>query len=977
MLLTVPFAGIAEDSGRSLTLLIYLCGSNLETKYGAALADLDEITEACAGNRNITVLVMAGGSEHWSNGMSPEETSVLEIGSRGRRTLQTYPAMNMGDPATLSAFLQYGAQVRPADHYALILWDHGGGPMEGVCYHEQDQIESDNWDRLSLTELDQALRNSPFSDRLHLSWIGFDACLMASLETAALCASYTDYMIASQETEPSSGWNYSFLRQTAEQYDTVQTCRAIVDTYLTGKDLPQMLTLSMIDLSGIPEIQEAVNRLFLKADAALTARTFPRISNARRDTKAFGRASTGSEYDLADLYDLAGHLSYLAPEEAASVQTLLEKSIVCTSGNQAEAHGMSIYSPYMNRSSFSDHWLETFHTLQILPAYQQFLEHYGEIWFGPKLADWSRLTGWAEALTDHSSQSVFLRLTDEQLSDFADASVVILESFGSDSLFRSVFTIHDVALRNHTLEADYHFESLYAVSEDGVIMTDPIPFTVVDGYYLVTASLSEYSQLQGAQEGVSLDFRKLILLTCELDEETNELNIVNIAPYAEHLLNLGRQSLTIDPAKWPFTLFYDLSSRVTEDTDGSLLPYPQWASEKAFNVFLDAIDPEGNIIPFDQWSMNPLFHDAGLFFESGYHSSNEADNRVGWKLKFLPRNYHGDAVCAQFLIHDTQGNQYGSNLIPLDSPDIVSTSSADADVSHDKGITLQPTRLTAVRNENHQQLYLRISALYDGSAGSYAYCVITNPIINDMACPVDSLLCSNVLFAGREAYVTCCLDLSSLPPMEDKTIHTFSFIPYAVIIDSDHHELSHIYMNRIEMNTSLDLSMLDIPDPPRGKAVGKSEINGVDFQLLRLEETEGGFLNGTIFISNMTSEPRRAEFMLHKDFNRMICTINGIYSSCGEGSCVWDLPPKGKGYMDFSLIPDENGGFPVEPGDLENVSPQIRQISKLGFMIAVTNQIDDITSTGRGSIDWVTVLSLNLKKPLFLKQNFFFQVITK
>ena len=42
-------------------------------------------------------------------------------------------------------------------------------------------------------------------------WIGFDACLMSSVETAFMCAPYAEYMIASQEVEPGSGWNYAFL----------------------------------------------------------------------------------------------------------------------------------------------------------------------------------------------------------------------------------------------------------------------------------------------------------------------------------------------------------------------------------------------------------------------------------------------------------------------------------------------------------------------------------------------------------------------------------------------------------------------------------------------------------------------------------------------------------------------------------------------------------------------------------------------
>ena len=46
--LTLPFPGRSEAPPRNLTLMIYLCGSDLESNYGAATTELMEITQACA-----------------------------------------------------------------------------------------------------------------------------------------------------------------------------------------------------------------------------------------------------------------------------------------------------------------------------------------------------------------------------------------------------------------------------------------------------------------------------------------------------------------------------------------------------------------------------------------------------------------------------------------------------------------------------------------------------------------------------------------------------------------------------------------------------------------------------------------------------------------------------------------------------------------------------------------------------------------
>ncbi|MBR4358990.1 MAG: clostripain, partial [Clostridia bacterium] len=49
------------EQKRTLTLMIYMCGSNLESGSAAASADFQEILNA-GFDENITVLIMTGGS---------------------------------------------------------------------------------------------------------------------------------------------------------------------------------------------------------------------------------------------------------------------------------------------------------------------------------------------------------------------------------------------------------------------------------------------------------------------------------------------------------------------------------------------------------------------------------------------------------------------------------------------------------------------------------------------------------------------------------------------------------------------------------------------------------------------------------------------------------------------------------------------------------------------------------------------------
>ncbi len=292
------------STGNTLTLMIYLCGSDLESKTGAATKDLDEIVASGVNTDLVNVVVMAGGTTQWQNGFSHEETAVYfltagdstadggttgtggtigttEAGGTGGTAGTTkagsgltwekketfasqeveYAPANMGESSTLKAFLDYSHDRFPADKYALILWDHGGGPMRGLCWDTA-------WakDCLTMEELTGALKDSPFAEE-KLSWIGFDACLMSSVETAHLIAPYAEYMIASEETEPCVGWSYDYLAEIEKDKNGGETGVRIVDSFMAAgeaaseaADKESSLTLACMDLSQLAEVEEKLDR---------------------------------------------------------------------------------------------------------------------------------------------------------------------------------------------------------------------------------------------------------------------------------------------------------------------------------------------------------------------------------------------------------------------------------------------------------------------------------------------------------------------------------------------------------------------------------------------------------------------------------------------------------------------------------------------------------------------------------------------
>ncbi len=96
--------------GRKLTLMIYMCGSNLESGYSAASADIEEMKNAGLRGNDVTVLIMTGGSEQWALGYDPSQCLIQELGPRGTRVVWRSDAMNMGEADTLTQLLRFGKE---------------------------------------------------------------------------------------------------------------------------------------------------------------------------------------------------------------------------------------------------------------------------------------------------------------------------------------------------------------------------------------------------------------------------------------------------------------------------------------------------------------------------------------------------------------------------------------------------------------------------------------------------------------------------------------------------------------------------------------------------------------------------------------------------------------------------------------------------------------------------------------------------
>lgn len=368
--------GNASDT---YTLMLYMCASDLESECGFATEDLNEIMYGyTAGNLN--VIVQTGGTAEWQNTVVEDDRCQrYRVTEDGLELVDDSLGMqNMADSATLTDFIQYCSSNYAADHYGLVLWDHGGGVVGGYGYDENF-----GGDSMSLTEMSRALGDAS----VHLDMLGFDACLMANFETCLMAAPYADYLIASEEPEPGCGWYYTdWIGKLSENcgIPPKRYGRQIIDDYITesGWDSPSMYsTLGMFDLQQVTQkLLPALSQFSDDAVQQLSAGEYRRISQSRSNTRAVYQ----SELDHIDLLDYAQHSQ---SETADQLEQAVSDCVVYyrETENGSGDNGLSILFPYYDLSAL-DMLEEMYQTLGYDDAYPAFLEQFANVMAGGQIS---------------------------------------------------------------------------------------------------------------------------------------------------------------------------------------------------------------------------------------------------------------------------------------------------------------------------------------------------------------------------------------------------------------------------------------------------------------------------------------------------------------------------------------------------------------------------------------------------------------
>lgn len=436
-------AAEAADS----TIMVYMNGSDLEGDYGAATADLWEMMDAFkvmeqeGKSPSLHVVVEAGGSTRWElDEMDGVPYARFSLTGDGISSMESMEIRNMGDADTLTDFINYGVRSYPANHYGLILWNHGGGPVGG--YGSDSHFDGDG---LSLEEIREALGHSVMADSA-FDFVAFDACLMGSVETAGCLDGYADYVIASPELEPQHGYDYRWMAALGDSLPPDMEWgeavgRSMVEAYgacYASGTAP--VAMSLLDMKEYPAFHEVFHQYVDGIPEKLREELCGELGRDRMKMLAFGSRQAGGSPELVDVLEFLNACQRVYPDENA-FQTLKDRMRRLVAKQWAKGYpvnpsGLTIYLPSGSNLYLSEA-LETYDTTGFCSAYRRLTDGYAAYLARESGVEWGNISA-------HKDGTVEISIAPEDASDVTGAYLAVFCPAGDDENYYLLCTDSDV-----------------------------------------------------------------------------------------------------------------------------------------------------------------------------------------------------------------------------------------------------------------------------------------------------------------------------------------------------------------------------------------------------------------------------------------------------------------------------------------------------------------------------------------------------
>ncbi len=412
------------QNNRRWTIMVYMAGDNgkvfdqlqgkrlMASMEAQGYQDIAEM-EAVGSTPNVAVLVQ------FDTLSDRENTYRIYIRpSEEPRQIENIPEQNTGDPRALRDFIVWGIENYPAENYAVILWNHGTGWKEDDIYafarsrgveiqaspdevrsltrnnrrlsrafflssitevlqlNDEDSraiaFDDSSLDFLDNAKLQQAFQEAEAMTGKKVSLIAMDACLMGMVEVAYQLRANANYMIASQEVEPLTGYPYTAIVQNLTAHPEMTSevlAKLIVQEYgryyeRESRGSVTQITQSATNLAVVEKLTETLGRL------AAVLHQLIAESDIYTENALFHAQRKAVRFDDKDFVDLYDFLKVLRDKYAGDSDELtkvidevmdlmiieVEPQVILanvTSGVRFErVKGLSIYSPLRGYCQF-------------------------------------------------------------------------------------------------------------------------------------------------------------------------------------------------------------------------------------------------------------------------------------------------------------------------------------------------------------------------------------------------------------------------------------------------------------------------------------------------------------------------------------------------------------------------------------------------------------------------------------------------
>lgn len=305
--------------------------------------------------------------------------------------LENLGGVDMSDENTLEDFIDWAKSKYPAEHYMLLVQDHGAG-WHGTCV---DDFKGGG-NLMTLTQFKDAVTGKD------LDIIAFDACLMSMVEVIYELREATDYIVASQNPTLAATFGYTeFLDSltTNPSLAPYELCKVICDAsweLCHEQHIPGCIATS--DMGKVTDLATTIDdfarklNLSSQVNAIVTARYNARVQ--------------ADQPDFVDLYNFATILHNLVPPEdqlydaCINTKNAITNVASYTRPNETQAlNGLCIYFPDKFSSNLRyddlDYKAVSFHE----NTWSTFLSYYDQLQSGGTLVINSNPSG-AEVFLD-------------------------------------------------------------------------------------------------------------------------------------------------------------------------------------------------------------------------------------------------------------------------------------------------------------------------------------------------------------------------------------------------------------------------------------------------------------------------------------------------------------------------------------------------------------------------------------------------